>query len=180
MTVSIWADFGDNTHRSAWIGVGSGFLNVSQWDPGIKRGGDERMPQCVRPDGLGDPGPAGDAADDPPGAVPIQPAAVSGQEHRPVCALADGQVDRPGGARRERDRYHLAALRVTTSVRCPRPLPERDNRLRGAAPLSANVAVGDRAVARFATGPGRGDLQASDQLRVRTLAPCDARPLIPG
>jgi hypothetical protein len=90
--------------------VGSGFLDVSQWDPGIKRGGDECMPQCVRPDGLADPGPAGDAADDPPGAMPIQAAAVSGQEDRPVCALADSQVDRPGGARRERDRHDLASL----------------------------------------------------------------------
>ena len=97
-------------HRGAWIGVGSGFLDVSQRDPGIKCRGDERMPKCVRPNGLVDPGPAGDAADDPRGAVPIQAAAVSGQEDRPVCALADGQVDGPGGARSERDRDDLAAL----------------------------------------------------------------------
>ena len=64
------------------------------------------MPQGVRPDRLGDPG----AADDPPGAVPVQPPAIGGQEDRSVAALADGQVDRPGGARRERDRDHLATL----------------------------------------------------------------------
>jgi len=68
------------------------------------------VPQGVRPDQLGDPGAAGDPADDPPGAVPVQPPAIGGQEDRPVAALADGQVDRAGGARRERDRDHLATL----------------------------------------------------------------------
>jgi hypothetical protein len=33
-------------------------------------------------------------------------------------------------------------------------------------------ALGDRAVARFASSPGRGDLQARDRLRIRTLTPC--------
>jgi hypothetical protein len=37
-----------------------------------------------------------------PGAVQVQPP--------PVRALADGQVDRPGGPRRQRDGDHLAAL----------------------------------------------------------------------
>src|SRR5215469_14088732 len=50
------------------------------------------------------------AADDPRCAVPVQPAAVCGQEDWPVCALADGQVDGPRGTRRERDRDDLAAL----------------------------------------------------------------------
>jgi hypothetical protein len=36
--------------------------------------------------------------------------AVRGQEHWCAGALADGQVDRPGGARRERDGDDLAAL----------------------------------------------------------------------
>jgi len=44
--------------------------------------------------------PAGSAPDDPPGAVPVQPPPVRGQEHRPFGVFADGQVDRPGGARR--------------------------------------------------------------------------------
>jgi hypothetical protein len=42
--------------------------------------------------------------------VPVQPPPVRGPEHRPFGALADGQVDRPGGARRERDGDDLAAL----------------------------------------------------------------------
>jgi hypothetical protein len=36
--------------------------------------------------------------------------AVRGQEHRCAGALADGQVGRPGGVRRERDGDDLAAL----------------------------------------------------------------------
>jgi len=36
--------------------------------------------------------------------------AVRGQEHRPAGTLADGEVDRPGGVRRERDGDDLAAL----------------------------------------------------------------------
>src|SRR6266568_4765809 len=47
---------------------------------------------------------------DPPGAVPVQPSAVRGQERRPFGALADGQVDRPGCPRRQRDGDDLAAL----------------------------------------------------------------------
>ena len=68
------------------------------------------MPQRVRAHVLDDPGATGDPADGPGGAVPVQPPPVRGQEHRPVRPLADGQVDRPGGARRQRDGDDLAAL----------------------------------------------------------------------
>jgi hypothetical protein len=54
------------------------------------------MPQGLRRNDLGDPGAARDTADDPPGAVPVRPPSVRGQEHRSVRALADGHVDRPG------------------------------------------------------------------------------------
>jgi len=83
---------------------------LPQRDPGVKRGGDERVPQRVRPDAFEDPGPASSAADDPSGAVAVQPDASCGQEDRPVCAFADGEVDRPGGARREWNGDDLAAL----------------------------------------------------------------------
>ena len=46
-------------------------------------------------------------AHDPPGAVPVQPLPVRSQEYRAVRALPDGQVDRPGGPRRQRDSHHL-------------------------------------------------------------------------
>jgi hypothetical protein len=87
-----------------------GFLDVAQRHSRVERCGDERVPQRVRRDGLADPGALGGLADDPPGAVPVQPPPVRAQEYRPADAFADGQVDRPGRARRQRDGHHLAAL----------------------------------------------------------------------
>ena len=98
------------SHRGPRVRMGGGFLHVAQRNPGIQRGRDECVSQRVRGDWLGDPGPAGDPADDPPGAVPVQPPAVPGQEHGTVGALADGQIDRPDGARCQRDGDDLAAL----------------------------------------------------------------------
>jgi hypothetical protein len=57
------------------------------------------MSERVGRDGLADPGAARDLADDPGGAVPVQPSPVRGQEHRPIGALSDGPVDRPGRPR---------------------------------------------------------------------------------
>jgi hypothetical protein len=68
------------------------------------------MPQRVQADLLGDPRAAGHPPDDPGGAVPVQPPSVCGEEERPFGALADGQVDRAGGVRGERDGDDLAAL----------------------------------------------------------------------
>jgi hypothetical protein len=68
------------------------------------------VPQRVRPDRFGDPGAPRDPADDPGGAVPVQPAAIGGQEDWSLAAFADGQVERPGGPWCERDGGHLAAL----------------------------------------------------------------------
>jgi hypothetical protein len=48
--------------------VRGGFLYVAQRDPGVKGGGDERMPERVGPDRLGDARAAGQAAHDSPGA----------------------------------------------------------------------------------------------------------------
>jgi hypothetical protein len=64
------------------------------------------VPQGVRADGLGDAGPA----DDPPGAVAVQAPSVGSQEHWSLAPLADSQVNRPCGARGERDGDDLAAL----------------------------------------------------------------------
>src|SRR5260370_12758149 len=72
--------------------------------------GDERVAERVRPHGLGDPRAAGYLADDPGGAVPVQPAAIGSQEDGSFAAFADGQVDRPRRARCERDGDDLAAL----------------------------------------------------------------------
>ena len=59
---------------------------------------------------FGDPGAAGDPADNPGGAVPVQPLPAGGEEQWAFGALAGGQVDGSGGARRERDGDDLAAL----------------------------------------------------------------------
>ena len=61
-------------------------------------------------DRLGDPGPAGDTPDDPGCPVPVEAAAVCGDEDRAAGPFADGQVDGAGSARRERDGDGLAAL----------------------------------------------------------------------
>ena len=58
---------------------------------------------------LADPGAAGDLADDPLGAVPVQPPTVRGYEKRSAGALADGQVDRPGGTWRSARIYRLSS-----------------------------------------------------------------------
>jgi hypothetical protein len=48
--------------------------------------------------------------DDPPGAVPVHPLPVRAAEDRPVEAFTDREIDRPRGARGERDGDQLAAL----------------------------------------------------------------------
>jgi len=87
------------SHRCARVGMRGRFLDIPQRNPGVEGGGDEGVPQGVRPDRLGDPGAARDTADDPGGAVPVQPLSVRGEEDRPFHAFADGQVNRPRGPR---------------------------------------------------------------------------------
>jgi hypothetical protein len=61
-----------------------------------KRGSDERVPEDVRANGLDDPGAAGYPVEDPPSAVPVQPAAVRAYEDWSIAAFADGRVESPG------------------------------------------------------------------------------------
>src|ERR1700735_1078020 len=91
--------------------------------PRVQGGGNEGVPQGMRPDGLGDPGAAGDPADDPPGAVPVQPTAGPGEEQWSLSTLADRKVDGPGGARGEGMVTTLPPLRVITRVRWPFSMP---------------------------------------------------------
>jgi hypothetical protein len=88
----------------------SRFLDVAQGHARVEGGGDERVPKGVRADRLADLGAVRDPAEDPPGAVPVQPPPICGQEHGAIDAFRDGQVDRPGSARRKRDGDDLAAL----------------------------------------------------------------------
>jgi hypothetical protein len=68
------------------------------------------MPERVRADVLGYPGLAGHPPDDLGGAVPVQPPPVAREEERPLGALADRQLNRPGGTRGKGDGDDLAAL----------------------------------------------------------------------
>jgi hypothetical protein len=42
--------------------------------------------------------------------MPVQPPPGTGQEHRAIRSFADGQVDRPGAARHQRDSDGLAVF----------------------------------------------------------------------
>jgi hypothetical protein len=90
--------------------MGGGFLDVAEWDAGVEGGGTERVPQRVRPGWLGDPGAAGHPADNPGGAVAVEPLSVWGEEERPSHAPADHEIDRPRGAGCQRDGDDLAAF----------------------------------------------------------------------
>jgi hypothetical protein len=85
-------------HRRARVGVRGGFLHIPQRHACVKRGGDECVSQRVWPHGLGDPGAAGEQADDPGGTVPVQPSPVAGEEDRPLAPLPDRKIDRAGGS----------------------------------------------------------------------------------
>jgi hypothetical protein len=85
-------------------------LDVAERDAGVEGGSDERVPERVRTDGLGDPGPFRDSAEGAAGAVPIEPLPAGAQQDRPVKAFADGQVEAPGGPWCERDGDDLPAL----------------------------------------------------------------------
>ena len=52
-----------------------GFLDVAERHPSVERGGDERMPQGVPPDRLGDSGADRDPADDR--AAPCRPSRLT-------------------------------------------------------------------------------------------------------
>ena len=83
---------------------------VAEWEAGVERGGDERMPQRVRAELLDQPGTASHATHDPPHATTVHASTVGAEKDRPRHAFADRRVDTPGGPHCERDRDDLAAL----------------------------------------------------------------------
>ena len=72
------------------------------------------MSQRVGRDGLADPGAARGAADDPPGAVPVQPPSVRGQEHR----AAREHGSRRQSIRKTADRKKV--MDTSKSTDCPK------------------------------------------------------------
>ena len=107
-------------HRRPRIRVRGGFLHIPQRDPGVQRGGDERVSERVGRDDFGDPGPAGSAPDDPSGAVPVQPPPVRGRitgpsVRSPMARSIARAVRGASGIVTT-----LPPLRVMVRVRCPR------------------------------------------------------------
>src|ERR687892_1153472 len=91
------------------VGVTGGDLDVSQRDPGVEGGHDERGSQHVRVHGA-EPGTLADRADPPVGGSPVEAVAVTASQDRSVVAFTDGQVDRPSGPGYERRCGGLVAL----------------------------------------------------------------------
>jgi hypothetical protein len=88
-------------------------------------GGDERMAERVRADGLVDPGFTAEAANDPPGGVTVQPSSVSADEDRTLDPFTDSEVDGSRCARRERNGHDLAALATHGQGAMAAQRPER-------------------------------------------------------
>jgi hypothetical protein len=85
-------------------------LDVAQRDSGVERTCDERVPQCVRPDALGDPCLSGDSTHDPTSSMTVESLSCAVDEDRALEALTDREVDGPGDPRRERHGHDRAAL----------------------------------------------------------------------
>ena len=94
---------GELRERRQRISMRGSLLDIAQRDPGIRAA---VMNACLSMCGvtaLVIPARRAALRTIRPGAVPVQPPPVRGQEHRAAGAFADGQVDRPGGPRCQRD-----------------------------------------------------------------------------
>ena len=90
--------------------MAGGFLDVTKRHAGIEGSGDECLAERVRSYRLRDACSSGDASNDPAGPVAVKSSALGTDEDRTVGALANGEIDGPGGPRCERDDDRLAAL----------------------------------------------------------------------
>jgi hypothetical protein len=79
--------------RGSGVGVSGGDLDVSQRDPGVQGGHDERGSQHVRVHGP-EPRALADRADPPVGGSPVEALAVTAPQDRSVVAFTDCEVDR--------------------------------------------------------------------------------------
>jgi hypothetical protein len=111
------------THGRARVRMTRGFLDVAQRDTGVEGSGDEGMAQRVRTNPLGDASSTRDAPHDPGGGVAVESLTARSDEDWSFAALADREIDRACGTRRERDDDHLAALAQNREVRWPRSRP---------------------------------------------------------
>jgi hypothetical protein len=111
---------------------------------------------------------AGYPADDAPGAVTVQPPPAGSEEDGSFAAFADGQVNRTGGARCERDGDDLAALsgddQRAVAAFGAQALNIRTRRLRHPQPVQGKQ--GDKSVLGRRAEPG-GDQEASELVAVQ-------------
>jgi hypothetical protein len=85
-------------HGGARVSVAGCFLDVAQRNAGVERSGDERVPQRVRSDAVGDAGLSGNTAHDAPGGVAVESLAGAVRKDRTLETLADREVEYPGEA----------------------------------------------------------------------------------
>ena len=104
-------------HSGARVSVAGRFLDVTKRNSSVERGGDERVPQRMRPDPLGDPRPPGHATHDPSGSVTVESLAVAVDEDGSLEALTDREIDRPGNSGASGIVTTLPPLRITVRVR---------------------------------------------------------------
>ena len=97
-------------HSGAGISGAGGVLNVPKGNACVKRAGDERVPEAVRADPLGDSGTPSKPLDGPIGGVAVHPTALGAEEDRARRSLADVEINCPGGAGSQGDGHVLAAL----------------------------------------------------------------------
>jgi hypothetical protein len=113
-------------------------------------------------------------ADDPGGAVAVQPLPVCAEEYRSFGALADRQVDGPGGAGREGMATTLPPLRVMTRVRWPRSAPMCSMSAPVASETGKPFSARSETSACSARGPSPAETRsAPSSLRSRAVA-CDS------
>ena len=139
-------------------------VDIPQRDPGIQRCGDERVPQRVGPDRLVDPGTAGEAADDPARAMPVQPPTVRCQEDRPSTRSPTARSIARAVRGASGTVTTLPPLRVTIRVRWPRSTPSASM----SAPVASETRSPFRASSEISTcSPDSPDRRRPAERRVR-------------
>jgi hypothetical protein len=83
--------------------------HVAQWDASVECSHDERGAKHVRMY-LAETGPFGDRTHPAMRGAPLKALPVTATQDRPIASFADSEVDRPRGARDERNDRRLVAL----------------------------------------------------------------------
>ena len=93
----------------AVVGVVGGELHVTQRNPGVEGGHDERATKHVRVD-VSETGSFADRSDPPVRSTPVESGAVTSYQDWSLAAFADGQVHGPGGSWDEEESLLVCCL----------------------------------------------------------------------